>query len=267
MNEEQAEGIYAEQQVQGTTADAGLKQTQQAQQQILLEEREKGIAEAQLEVNEIILELYQIIEGKKLRIGEYGQMEWGKADGTYLKIFSEYGVQKIMHIVKNYINKNTLLSNFNTEQINKVMLTVTTELNDLILLKYEDFFHVPSFEECKTILEERMKTKEDLRKYALELMGKEVNSDEVKREIKEEMERGIEHEIQKIREEERRRRLKEYGSITSYIEHQILTTLNRAYKGEERGSLRRHTSLSEVSTTGMPQTPKVGGGIFPWSKR
>jgi hypothetical protein len=262
MEEEELQKAYFEQQLQGAATDTSLKQMQQ---QMMLEDREKGLAEEQLEVNEIILDLYQLITGKKVKINDDGTTSWEEPDSNYLKIFSEYGIQKIMHLIKNYINKNTLLSNFSEEQINRIMLRVTTELNDLILLKYEDFFFTPDFEQCKTILEERMANKKKLRMYAAEILKKPITDEQAEAEVKKEMERGIELEMQKIREEERKRRLKEYGSITSYIEDQIYATLNRAWKGEERGSLRRHATFSDVRTTGaMPIQKK--GGVFGWLK-
>ena len=47
----------------------------------------------------------------------------------------------------------------------------------------------------------------------------------------------------------------------------VFATLNRAWKGEERGSLRRHTNISEVIGQSPRQQMQETGGIFRWFKK
>lgn len=54
------------------------------------------------------------------------------------KPFNEYGVQLLMSVINFYINKNTILSNYDEETINSKMLGVGNEINDLLYLKYEE---------------------------------------------------------------------------------------------------------------------------------
>jgi len=46
----------------------------------------------------------------------------------------------------------------------------------------------------------------------------------------------------------------------------VEATHNRAWKGEERGSLRRHFNISEV-IGGKSPMPEKQGGFFGWGKR
>ena len=46
----------------------------------------------------------------------------------------------------------------------------------------------------------------------------------------------------------------------------VEATHNRAWKGEERGSLRRHFNISEV-IGGKSPIPESKGGFFGWGKR
>ncbi len=262
MGEEEIIQAYQSQALRGQTADASVKQ---AQHQLLIQEQEKGLAEAQLDLNEIKLEIYQWISGKRIDVDSQGITSWIKPADNYLRILSDYGIQKVMELVHSHINKNTLLSNYSAEQINIIMLRVTTAFNDFLLMSYENFFYNPTFEECKAILEKEIEEKGKLRAFTYGLLGKEVDEDKINKEIILEMEGQIEKKIFDIREKEKRRRLKEYELVEINMEDQILSTYNRAWKGEERGSLRRHTTFSDVRTSGMPQ-PQKKGGMFGWVK-
>lgn len=54
-------------------------------------------------------------------------------------IFNERGVAEIMRLLSNYVNRNTILSNYGEDIINEKMLDLGNEVTDLIYLKYEDF--------------------------------------------------------------------------------------------------------------------------------
>jgi len=49
------------------------------------------------------------------------------------------------------------------------------------------------------------------------------------------------------------------------LEAAVYATYNRAWKGEERGSLRRHSSFSEIFSPNPPSQNKRGG-IFNWRR-
>jgi hypothetical protein len=260
--DEGTEKNYYDEATRSHSADAALKSTQS---RLLMEAQEKGLAEAQLDLNEIKLEIYQWISGKKITIDTQGVVSWSEPQNNYLRILSDYGIQKVMELVHAHVNKNTLLSNYDVDQINVIMLRITTALNDFILMSYENFFYTPTFEECQTILKKEIEEQKKLRVFAHELIGEEHNEKTIKEQIIKEMAGEIEKRMYDIKQKEKNRRLKEYDLITVNIEDQILSTYNRAWKGEERGSLRRHTTFSDVRTSGMPQ-PQGKGGVFGWTK-
>jgi hypothetical protein len=237
------------------------------QQQLMYQEQEKGLAAEQLDVNEIIKNIFKLITGKKIEINPEGQYEWkDSTDDLFkiqLKVLSDYGVQKVMEKVIFYINKNTLLSNYKSEEINRIMFDFTTCLNDFMLMRYEGFFYEPTFEECVTILKKKMEYKEKLRAYTVELLGEKPDKAKIKAEVIAEMENKVESEIERIKADELEKRINEYDSVVMQIEHQVLSTYMRAEGGTERSSLRKHASFTEVRSL-QPEQKKSGG--FSWLK-
>ena len=60
--------------------------------------------------------------------------------------------------------------------------------------------------------------------------------------------------------------LSEFEMLFEQLSQLVFATLNRAWKGEERGSIRRHTNISEIIGS-RPNMPKESGGMFSrWKK-
>lgn len=242
---------------------AGQVAAGNAAAQYYLEDQQRALAEKQLDIRKIRKECYYILKQYSWNPGDTG-VEWTICPENK-RTLTDYGVDRIMQIIHFYINENNLLSNFSDEQINYLMLKFLLELNDLILLNYENIFREPTFEECKQILLDRVSDRKKLKMFAMESFGKEVDEVEIERELKEEIEHQIEYEIKKIRDEKRKEKLREYGLIVAQLEVIVLGALNRALNGEERGSLRRHTQMLEMLGA-SPQQAKETGGMFKWLK-
>ena len=137
-----------------------------------LEEQEKGIVNVQLEVDSIKSDVYHLLRQDvyKMKEGEIG--DWKEIEDKRQRTLSDWGVDRIMQIIHFYVNKNTLLSNFSEDQINRIMLKFVKELNDLILLKYQVIFRTSSFEECKQIILERIEEQEKMKSFSMEILGK-----------------------------------------------------------------------------------------------
>ena len=169
-----------------------------------------------------------------------------------------------MQVIHFYVNKNTLLSNFNEDQIKILMLRFVNELNDLVLLKYQVLFYELSFEECKEIIKKRIEDRKKMRIFSAEILGTKINEKDVGDKLLEEIEQNLEREMTKVKEEQRKEKLRDYGMLMAQLETMVYATLNRAWKGEERGSIRRHTTISEL--IGNKPNPQKNGGIFNWGK-
>ena len=96
----------------------------------------------------------------------------------------------------------------------------------------------------------------------LELMDRKVDEEEIKAEVLLEIEPQIEYEREKIKSEKTKLNLREFEMIFTQLKALVEATHNRAWKGEERGSLRRHFNISEVigGKSQMPEKKGFWGG-------
>lgn len=248
-------------------ANTNAMTAQNQQQQYIFEEKERGLVEIQLEVDTIKEEIYHLLKQDQYRI-KGGIGDWVEMEDKKTRTLSDWGVERIMQIIHFYINKNTLLSNFDEDQIKRLMLRFMKEVNDLVLLKYQVLFRQPTFEECKEIINERINNRVKMKMFSAEILGRNINEQSVKHNLMEEMERNLEMEMQKIRDEQRKEKIRDYGILIAQLEIIVYASLNRAYRGEERGSFRRHTSISEIMghQPRMPNQNNMGktGGFFSW---
>jgi hypothetical protein len=244
-----------------------LEQGNQMEQQYYLDNQEKGLVELQLEVDSIKDEILHLLKQDKLET-KNGKTDWHPVKDPNERTLSDWGVDKIMQIIHFYINKNTLLSNFDDKQIMRLMYKFVIELNDLVLLKYEKLFREITFEECKQIILTRIENKTKMRMFALQIAGKDYDEKKISNDFLLEIEASLEQEIKKIKDLQRKEKIREYGFLIRELETIVFATLNRAWKGEERGSIRRRTSISELigNTTQSQAQQQQKGGIFSWGR-
>jgi len=171
-----------------------------------------------------------------------------------------------MELMSFYVNKENLLSNFNEEQINGIMLRFRLAFSANILMRYKLYFRQPTFEECKAIFLLRIEDKRKLKLFAGEMAGVKLDSKEIEENLLKEYENRIEQELAKIKEEKKKEMLSEFEMLFEQLSQLVFATLNRAWKGEERGSIRRHTNISEVIGN-RPQQQKESGGMLSRWKR
>lgn len=269
MNTEEMNNLMEQANIQG---QIGQGAQASAAAQYYVQEQEKNLAETQLEVESIATRIYHLLRQDVLKPNNDGddRLVWTSIQDTKQRALTDWGVDRIMQVVHFYINKNILLSNFDVTQIDRIMLRFCTELNDLVLLKYQVLFRQSTFEECKDILKSRLDDKKKLKRYTREILGEVISKEkeiEIEEDIIREMEGKVELEIQRIREEQRKEKLREYGLLMAQMEAMVYATYNRAWKGEERGSIRRHTNISEVIGNHSPSRQDGGGGMFKWIKR
>lgn len=261
MNQEEMEYMIGQQSLHtGSSQSAMLN----AQAQSVISEQERGLAETQLEVDSILSRCYHLLRQDVYREKEDGTYEWKPLTNQKERTLSDWGVDRIMQICNFYINKNNLLSNYDDVQIDRIMLRFELELNDLVLLKYEILFNEPDTDECKRILLERIENKKKLRVFALELVGKPIDEKQIRDELLKELETKIEKEMEKVKVEKRKENIREYGIIMAQLDAIVFATYNRALRGEERGSIRRHTNISEIIGKPLSVSEQKKGGAFAW---
>jgi len=217
-----------------------------AQQAIAVQEQEKSMIKDQLDLSDEYEDLIYLLKGYTLQLDDKGNQIWIKPANQDLIILTDFGINLIINFLLFYVNKNLLLSNYSEEVINQKMEDLASTLNDRIFMNYNKVFRYPTFEECKKVLLERIESKAELRKFASELAGIKREKEEIKKEFVEEMETTIEKEIGKIKEQLMKEKLTAFESIIRVIQDFIHSAYNRAYRGEERKTLRQHIHISEM---------------------
>lgn len=101
------------------------------------QQNQDNLIKWQLELDSILERIEHILRGDKPKMIN-GNMIFIPPSKDEEKIFNDYGVAEIMRILSMYLNRNTILSNYDEETINWKVLDFGYEISDLIFLKYED---------------------------------------------------------------------------------------------------------------------------------
>jgi hypothetical protein len=97
---------------------------------------EGNLIEWQLELDNILERIEHLLRGDRIEFDESGQMHWKKPESPEDEVFNEYGVQEILRILSMYLNRNTILSNYDEDTINNKVYDFSLELIDLILVNH-----------------------------------------------------------------------------------------------------------------------------------
>ena len=258
------EAWYEEQQKEIAAAQrqAQASGVQQDAMAMDLAVQEKNLVKEQLSLAEELETIEHLLRGEVLEKVD-GVQQWCEPKDKSLIVLTEHGVHLIMNTILFYLNKNTLLSNYDEETIKHKMEDFSTALADVVFMEYEKVFCYPSFQECKQLLLDRIDKQKDLRKFAYELAGREVNEKEIKEELMQKIEGQIEKEITKIKEQIIKNKLKRFELIIREVQDAVHSTYLRAWNGQERRTLRQHITISEnVGVQNQPPTRRQNRGIL-----
>ena len=232
--------------------------------------QDTDLAREQLDTSDIMELLEHLIRGDIKKKDDKGNMVWTEPDDKNLIVFTEYGVQSIKNTLYFYINKNTLLSNYDEKTINEKMLDFVKTLNRTIYIESEKMFRQPSDEDCLDALEKKVEYRAKLRKYARELIepNKQHDLEKIKEEIRSKMENKVEDELYHYKEILMEDKQKRYSIIMRQITDFVHSTYLRALNGVERNTLRKYTHVSEnIGFSPIGQQQKGGGFWSLWNKK
>ncbi len=122
-------------------SEATNKQLQQQAQMSMygaVAPNEENLIRWQLDLKEDLDRIYHLLKGHQLTMGEHGEMIFTEPTDPDLKPFNEFGVQTLMNIMAFYLNRNTLLSNYDLDTINWKVLDFGNEVADLIHNRYQE---------------------------------------------------------------------------------------------------------------------------------
>lgn len=91
----------------------------------------------QLELNDILERAEHILRGDIVKFKD-GHLIWEKNPNPELNPLNEFGVQEVMRVLAMYINRNTILSDYEKEEINYKVFDFGRALSNLIFMRYEE---------------------------------------------------------------------------------------------------------------------------------
>lgn len=91
----------------------------------------------QLDLKEDLDRIYHLLKGHEIR-HDGDQIIYVEPTDPKLRPFNEFGVQLLMNIMSFYLNRNTLLSNYDSDTIDWKVLDFGYEITDLIHNRYQE---------------------------------------------------------------------------------------------------------------------------------
>lgn len=261
---EETTGISNEsQQLQQQMQQPQMQQQQQqrdprmyAQNSAFAPQFQDNLIKWQLELDNILERAEHILRGDKL-VFEYGSLVWKANADSQDNILNEYGVQEVMRILSMYLNRNTILADYTSEEINYKVLDFGRELNDLFFCKYETLGLYITFE---AMYQKLFNTRNSVKKmrdgswvvfYEVEgkLNGMTIGDDTCL---------YVEQERLKASLEKR----KNYPMLIREMVDIVHSAYSRALHGGERRSLREARSITQTEQLqgGQGVTINTGGG-------
>lgn len=99
---------------------------------------EDNLIRWQLDLKEDLDRIYHLLRGHRVQEDADGNITYVEPSDDNLKPFNEFGVQLLMNIMAFYLNRNTLLSNYDEETINWKIMDVGNKIIDIIHNRYEE---------------------------------------------------------------------------------------------------------------------------------
>ncbi len=91
----------------------------------------------QLELDNILERIEHLLKGDIIKDDGEGNIVYKTPTDKSLIILNDYGVQLIMNVISFYLNRNTILSNYNEVRIYEILFDLGNELTDVVDINYE----------------------------------------------------------------------------------------------------------------------------------
>ena len=99
--------------------------------------QESNLIMWQLELDNILERIEHLLRGDIIQEDDKGNLLYKTPKDKSLIILNNYGVHLIMNVVTFYLNRNTILSNYDDARINNILFDLGNELSDVVYINYE----------------------------------------------------------------------------------------------------------------------------------
>jgi len=203
----------------------------------------------QLELDNILERAEHILRGDKL-VFEQGNLIWKDNPDPSDNILNEYGVQEVMRVLSMYLNRNTILSDYDDREIKEKVLDFGRELNDLFFMKYEEMGLAITLENA---FQRMFKTRAKLI-FSESGIKAEVQSGDIISEL--ELTKEQIHEVEIFRRKLALEKRKNYPMLHREMTDIVHSAYKRALHGGEKRSLREARHITQAENLA-----NQGGGV------
>ncbi len=102
-----------------------------------MQQQDSNLIIWQLELDNILERIEHLLKGDVVTEDAEGNMIYTIPKDKSLIILNDYGVQLIMNVISFYLNRNTILSNYDEVRIYEILFDLGNELTDVIDINYE----------------------------------------------------------------------------------------------------------------------------------
>ena len=113
---------------------------------------EGNLIQWQIDNDDILDKIEHFLRGDLVKTNEEGDTYFEPQTDKELVILNDYGVNSIMQILGNYVNKNIILSFYNEERINEILADLGDELALFLMCNYEKMGMDTNFKKSRYIL-------------------------------------------------------------------------------------------------------------------
>jgi hypothetical protein len=145
--DEQENEYLQQMQEELNSANKDKRQLANAQLSLFGGEQNDNLIKWQLDLDEYLDKVYHLLRGDSIKQDENGNLVYAEASNNDLKPFNDFGTQLVMNLIQFYLNRNTILSNYDEATILNKVYDFGIRLSDLVHNRYEDMMMTTNFED------------------------------------------------------------------------------------------------------------------------
>ncbi|MBU0467048.1 MAG: hypothetical protein KKD94_02455 [Nanoarchaeota archaeon] len=107
--------------------------------QSTVEQNQQNLIQWQLDIQQELEFISHQLRGHVIKRDDKGNEFWAEPEDDEQRIFNERGAQEIEKVIRNYLIKNVLLSNYGVKEINQRVEQFANRLRRFIFLNFEEF--------------------------------------------------------------------------------------------------------------------------------
>jgi len=157
--QEEQEQMEQQMYLQNLQSQMDREQSNLIQREQRMNQEGLGMIKEQLDLTVELTLIEHLLRGEEKYYNEAtGEIDWKKPEDKDIRILSDLGIKFVINTLNFYLNKNTLLSNYDEKTINAKMEDFSNSLNDALFMSYEKYFLQPTREELYSKIKQKIST-------------------------------------------------------------------------------------------------------------